>query len=551
MYKLKDFAQDISVAIKDVQSSPFDRFVGLEHYDSGEPVITRYTDKSLLSSSVKEFRKNDILIARRNVYLKRAGIAFFDGLTSGDSIVLRVYDDCESRTGISKQDAIRIIPFILNSNVFWAYANKHADGMNSKRISKEMLYDYEFDLPPLAEQKVLAEKLWAAYRLKESYKKLLAATEEMVKSQFIEMFGDPYTGWKYPTERLGEVYNIGTGGTPDRKVYGYYEGHIPWVKSTEVSYCELYDTEEHISEQAIKDSNCSLYPSGTILLAMYGQGTTRGRVAQLRTDAAVNQAIAAIQVQDETESLFLYSMLKVCYDYVRNLAVGGNQHNLNLKLVSSIPLIVPPKELQLKFVSIAKHADKSGFDELKSQFIEMFGTIDEPKVEVKKLIDVVLSSGQYGSNTSATDYQEGKPRYIRITDINDDGSLNDDIKTAEVIEDKYRLIPGDIVFARTGATIGKTYMHETGNAIYAGYLIKYQMNESKMKPVFMKAFTHSKTYYNWVANSQKVGAQPNISAAQYDNMPVLVPQIEKQEEFLAIYHQADKSGSVLQYRIAC
>lgn len=177
-----------------------------------------------------------------------------------------------------------------------------------------------------------------------------------------------------------------------------------------------------------------------------------------------------------------------------------------------------------------------------SQFIEMFGTIDEPKVEVKKLIDVVLSSGQYGSNTSATDYQKGKPRYIRITDINDDGSLNDDIKTAEVIKDKYRLIPGDIVFARTGATVGKTYMHERGNAIYAGYLIKYQMNESKMKPAFMKAFTHSKTYYNWVANSQKVGAQPNISAAQYDNMPVLVPQIEKQEEFLAIYHQADKSG---------
>ena len=138
-------------------------------------------------------------------------------------------------------------------------------------------------------------------------------------------------------------------------------------------------SEEHISEQAIKDSNCSLYPSGTILLAMYGQGTTRGRVAQLRTDAAVNQAIAAIQVQDETESLFLYSMLKVCYDYVRNLAVGGNQHNLNLKLVSSIPLIVPPKELQLKFVSIAKHADKSGFDLRKS--------IDAIDAVIKRLIN--------------------------------------------------------------------------------------------------------------------------------------------------------------------
>ena len=180
------------------------------------------------------------------------------------------------------------------------------------------------------------------------------------KSQFIEMFGNPDDGWKYPTKRLGEVYDIGTGGTPDRKVSGYYEGNIPWVKSTEVNYCELYDTEEHISEQAIKDSNCSLYPPGTILLAMYGQGTTRGRVAQLRTDATVNQAIAAIQVQDETESLFLYSMMKVCYDYVRNHAVGGNQHNLNLKLVSSIPLVVPPKELQQQFVSIAEQTDKSG-----------------------------------------------------------------------------------------------------------------------------------------------------------------------------------------------
>lgn len=147
-YKLKDFAQIISVSVKDAQQSHYDRFVGLEHYDSGEPVITRYTDTSLLTSSTKEFQKNDILIARRNVYLRRAGIVFFSGLTSGDSIILRIYDDCEKRTGIDKELAIRSLPFILNSNLFWAYANKHADGMNSKRISKDMILDYEFSLPP-------------------------------------------------------------------------------------------------------------------------------------------------------------------------------------------------------------------------------------------------------------------------------------------------------------------------------------------------------------------------------------------------------------------
>ena len=328
--------------------------VGLEHLVPGEIELSSW-DSNIEHTFSKKFTKGQVLLGRRRVYLKKAVVAPCDGICSGDITVI------ESTGGILPE----LLPFVVQNDRFFDYAMQGSAGSLSPRVKWEHLKNYEFPLPHLTEQKVLADKLWAAYRLKESYKKLLAATEEMVKSQFIEIFG----------------------------------------------------------------------------------------------------------------------------------------------------------------------------------------TIDEPKVEVKKLIDVVLSSGQYGSNTSATDYQEGKPRYIRITDINDDGSLNDDIKTAEVIEDKYRLIPGDIVFAKTGATVGKTYMHETGNAIYAGYLIKYQMNESKMKPAFMKAFTHSKTYYNWVANSQKVGAQPNISAAQYDNMPVLVPQIEKQEEFLTIYHQADKSGFELRKSI--
>ena len=321
--------------------------VGLEHIVPNEMLVKNY-EVDTENTFSKSFKKGQILFGRRRAYQQKAGVATFDGICSGDITVI------EAIQGKVDKD---LLPFIIQNERFFEHAVQGSAGSLSPRVKWEHLASYEFDLPPLSEQKILADKLWAAYRLKESYKKLLAATDEMVKSQFIEMFG----------------------------------------------------------------------------------------------------------------------------------------------------------------------------------------TLDEPKVEVKKLIDVVLSSGQYGSNTSATDYQEGKPRYIRITDINDDGSLNDDIKTAEVIEDKYKLIPGDIVFARTGATVGKTYMHETGNAIYAGYLIKYQMDESKMKPAFMKAFTHSKTYYNWIANTQKVGAQPNISAAQYDNMPVLVPQIEKQEEFLTIYQQADKS----------
>ena len=374
MYKLKDFAQDISVAIKDVQSSPFDRFVGLEHYDSGEPVITRYTDKSLLSSSVKEFRKNDILIARRNVYLKRAGIAFFDGLTSGDSIVLRIYDDCESRTGISKQDAIRIIPFILNSNVFWAYANKHADGMNSKRISKEMLYDYEFDLPPLAEQKVLAEKLWAAYRLKESYKKLLAATEEMVKSQFIEMFTDK----GYPLTMIKSFADVSTGGTPSKAHPEYWNGDKPWVSAEDMKSKYVYDTCEKVTEAGY--ATCKIIPVDTLMYVCRG---SIGVMAINKIECATNQSICRATCHNNVCNVeFLYHALMYQRDNIKKKGTGTSFKSLNQTTFSELEIELPPYDEQMKFVTIAEQADKSGFELRKS--IEAIDKV------IKSLVNVNL-----------------------------------------------------------------------------------------------------------------------------------------------------------------
>lgn len=366
MYKLKDFAQDISVAIKDAQSSPFDRFVGLEHYDSGEPVITRYTDKSLLSSSVKEFRKNDILIARRNVYLKRAGIAFFDGLTSGDSIVLRIYDDCESRTGISKQDAIRIIPFILNSNVFWAYANKHADGMNSKRISKEMLYDYEFDLPPLAEQKVLAEKLWAAYRLKESYKKLLAATEEMVKSQFIEMIGSR----DWPQMKLKDIvhedcpisYGIVQPGDD-------LEDGVPIVRPIDMNETHLIDknTLKHTSKEISDSYSRTILRGDEILVCVRG---TTGLIALADglKGCNVTRGITPLyfKPQFSRDYLFRAFLGQQVQDYIQDNTIGSTLKGINMSKLRELPICMPPEVVQEQFVTIAQQADKSEFELRKS-----------------------------------------------------------------------------------------------------------------------------------------------------------------------------------------
>lgn len=381
MYKLKDFAQDVSVAVKNAQNSPYNKFVGLEHYDSGEPVITRYTDTSLLSSSVKEFHTNDILIARRNVYLKRAGIAFFDGLTSGDSIVLRIYEDCEERTGVPQKDAIKMLPFILNSNAFWAYANKHADGMNSKRISKEMLYDYEFSLPPLSEQKILAEKLWAAYRLKESYKKLLAATEEMVKSQFIEMFGDPNSnnkGWK--ESFVKDEFNLGMGKTPARNNPEYWEcGTHKWISISDISSYARYteDTSEYITDIAIRDSGIKAVPKGTIIMSFK---LSIGKTAITSEDIYTNEAIMAFGGFDERifNIDFLHFLIanKNWLLWARQAVKG---QTLNKELIGNAKIIIPPMKLQEKFARIYNQADKSKFELSKS--------IDAIDAVIKSLIN--------------------------------------------------------------------------------------------------------------------------------------------------------------------
>ena len=365
MYKLKDFAQDISVAIKDVQSSPFDRFVGLEHYDSGEPVITRYTDKSLLSSSVKEFQKNDILIARRNVYLKRAGIAFFDGLTSGDSIVLRVYDDCESRTGISKQDAIRIIPFILNSNAFWAYANKHADGMNSKRISKEMLYDYEFDLPPIAEQKVLADKLWAAYRLKESYKKLLAATDEMVKSQFIEMFGNPLSQvQRYPLEKLGDCCELNPRRPSTSLSDTDMVSFVPMPCVSENGYLQDVAEEEYGKVK----KGFTYFENNDVLFAKITpcMENGKGAIAQELTNGigmGSTEFHVLRPIEGKSNSYWLLALTRMPIFRERaskNMSGTGGQKRVGAPFLDNFMVGLPPIEEQNRFERIYRQADKSG-----------------------------------------------------------------------------------------------------------------------------------------------------------------------------------------------
>lgn len=266
-------------------------YIGLEHIDSGCFDVVRWGSDVAPTGDKLLMQKGDVLFGKRRAYQRKVAIAPFDGIFSAHGMVLR--------PNLKVIDA-NYFPFFISSDKFMETAVRISVGGLSPTINWKDLARQEFELPSLDEQKVLADKLWAAYRLKEAYKKLLVVTDEMVKSQFIEMFGN---------------------------------------------------------------------------------------------------------------------------------------------------------------------------------------------AESKPLVEVCIKRGEYGSNTPADDY-DGNIRYVRITDITEEGNLNNVIVSPRKIEEKYMLLSGDLLFARTGNTVGKTYLHKSGKMIFAGYLIRYRLNKELMLPQFAFAYAH-------------------------------------------------------------
>ncbi len=160
---------------------------------------------------------------------------------------------------------------------------------------------------------------------------------------------------------LGSHHNVVSGGTPARNNPSYWiGGTIPWVKTTEVNYCTIIKTEEHITPQGLKNSAAKMLPVGTLMMAMYGQGVTRGKVAILDIDAACNQACAAIIPKDDAIlPRYLYYFLSWRYEAIRSLAHGGQQQNLNLEIVRDLLISFPKtKEEQQEIIAILDAIDR-------------------------------------------------------------------------------------------------------------------------------------------------------------------------------------------------
>ncbi|MBP7493496.1 MAG: restriction endonuclease subunit S, partial [Rhodoferax sp.] len=146
----------------------------------------------------------------------------------------------------------------------------------------------------------------------------------------------------WQVKRIGELALVGSGGTPSRKNPAYWGGSIPWVTTSQIDFGSIESADQFISELGLENSAAKLLPKGTLLLALYGQGKTRGKVAVLGIEAATNQACASISLSSNVSRDYVLHFLVSRYEALRNASNSGSQENLNAQIVKDFPVVCPP-----------------------------------------------------------------------------------------------------------------------------------------------------------------------------------------------------------------
>ncbi|HFX6246743.1 TPA: restriction endonuclease subunit S [Acinetobacter baumannii] len=347
------------VAIKGDQRAP-DQDETFTYVDIGsiDRVLKRISDPQILmgknapSRARKAIRNGDVLVSltRPNLNAVALVTSEFDGqiASTGFEVIRPCLVDSRYIFGLTRsKEFIDSISGAVQGALYPAAKSSDVQG-------------FKFPLPPLAEQKIIADKLDTLLTQVESIKARLERIPEILKQLRQSVLAaavsgkltEEWEGYDWQDMTIGEIAKVRTGKTPSRTEEKYWEnGVIPWLTSsvTGSEYC--FKADEFISELASKECNLKPFPVGTLLLAMYGEGKTRGQVTELKLEATCNQACAAIIPNNEIAlTSFVKLKLQENYEAIRLAASGGNQPNLNLNKVREINIQVPTLEVQIKIV---------------------------------------------------------------------------------------------------------------------------------------------------------------------------------------------------------
>ena len=383
-------------------------------------------------------------------------------------------------------------------------------------------------------------------------------------------------GWE--VKRLGDVAETSSGGTPSRARSDYFQGTIKWFTTTELLDCKLYDSIEHISNEALKNSSAKVFPPRTLLMAMYG--ATIGRLGVLQNHASTNQACCAIFCGDALFPDYAYYYLYHLRPNIIERGCGAGQPNISQEIVRSLPVVLPPLPEQEKIAEALSDVDAllsamttliekkraikqgamqelltgktrlQGFGAERAEFKQTeLGPIPMDW-EVKRLGDV-CSDYAYGTGAEAVDY-DGENKYIRITDIDEDSHLYSPspLVSPSFFSDGHIVKENDLLIARTGASVGKTYFYSKsdGKLIFAGFLMKANVKHAEGKFIFYLTMTDN--YKRWVLTESARSGQPGVNIRQLQSLLLPIPPLAEQKAIAAVLSDMDAEIAALEAKRA-
>lgn len=295
-----------------------------------------------------------------------------------------------------------------------------------------------------------------------------------------------------------------------------------------------------------------------------------GAITKSYHNACIGRGVCAIKPKEENE--YLYHYLVFYEEKWDKLSQGSTFTAVSGSDIKNLQISLPPLPEKKKIANILSTVDEKialidnqieETEMLKKGLMQKLltegighGEFKDSEIgripvgwRVVKLNDCIKTKGEYGINAAAVEFDENLPVYLRITDIDDNGKfIKNNRKSVDTTDIKqFSLSEGDIVFARTGNTTGKTYLYnkKDGELIFAGFLIKFTPDKNILDSIFLKLFTETNFYWKWVNVTSSRTGQPGINGSEYGAMPLLLPPLKEQKQIAKILSTTDEKLEIL------
>ena len=335
-------------------------YVGGEHIESEN--IRVHSRGIIVESTIGPmfyygFKAGDFLLVSRNPHLKKAGLVDFDGICSEKTFVLE--------TANSDVLLPEFLPFVLQNERFWDYAYRHRHGSTNTFINWSTLANYEFELPDLETQRKLAEVLWSINDTMEAYKNLISATDELVKSQFMELFGDPVTNTQGREVRPFKDFMLdiryGTSQPPTFSEFGEFK----FIRATNIKAGRITENDmlRISADEATKIEKCRLNGNEIIIVRSGANtGDTCVVTDEYRDQYAGYDIIITLNLEI-ANPVFFNELMNTHYmqAIIKPLTVRAAQPHINSEQVQNLPMLVVPLPEQEQFAAFVRQSDKSKY----------------------------------------------------------------------------------------------------------------------------------------------------------------------------------------------